>query len=139
MTQRGWPRPHAADPSVAIRCAAESGTATSRSCPRIGAAAPTRAGAHAPRHPRSADGHRARSRLTHVAGRAQVLVPGGSFRMGSVDFYPEERPVTKVTVDELWVDEHPVTNAEFRRFVKDTGHITIAERAPDLRDFPGAD
>lgn len=42
-------------------------------------------------------------------------------------------------VGELWVDEHPVTNAEFGRFVKDTGHITIAERAPDPRGFPGAD
>ncbi|HET6728447.1 MAG TPA: SUMF1/EgtB/PvdO family nonheme iron enzyme, partial [Jiangellaceae bacterium] len=31
------------------------------------------------------------------------------------------------------------TNAEFRRFVKDTGHVTVAERAPDPADFPGAD
>ncbi|WTB27357.1 formylglycine-generating enzyme family protein [Streptomyces virginiae] len=74
-----------------------------------------------------------------MTGRGQVLVPGGSFRMGSVDFYPEERPVKDVMVGELWVDEHPDTNAEFGRFVKDTGHITIAERAPDPRDFPGAD
>ncbi len=74
-----------------------------------------------------------------MAGRAQVLVPGGSFRMGSVDFYPEERPVRDVVVGEVWVDEHPVTNAEFRRFVKDTGHVTVAERPPDPRDFPDAD
>ena len=47
-----------------------------------------------------------------------VRVPGGRFRMGSNDFYPEERPVLEAEVGDLWVDEHPVTNAEFRRFVK---------------------
>ena len=40
--------------------------------------------------------------------------------MGSDDFYPEERPVHEVTVDGFWMDEHPVTVAEFRRFVKAT-------------------
>jgi formylglycine-generating enzyme required for sulfatase activity len=59
--------------------------------------------------------------------------------MGSSDFYPEERPVREVDVGEFWMDEHPVLNAEFRRFVKDSGHVTVAERAPDPADFPGAD
>ena len=30
-------------------------------------------------------------------------------RMGSADFYPEESPVRTVDVDDVWVDEHPVT------------------------------
>jgi len=68
-----------------------------------------------------------------------VHVPAGRFLMGSDKFYPEERPVRAVDVGELWADEHLVTNAEFRRFVKDTGHVTVAERAPDPTDFPGAD
>lgn len=59
--------------------------------------------------------------------------------MGSNAFYPEERPIVKVTVGDLWVDAHPVTNAAFRRFVADTGHVTIAEQAPDPADFPDAD
>jgi formylglycine-generating enzyme len=63
-------------------------------------------------------------------------IPGGSFRMGSEDFYPEERPVREVSVDGFWIDEHPVTVAEFRRFVKATGHVTLAERAPDPADYP---
>lgn len=59
--------------------------------------------------------------------------------MGSEDFYPEERPVHQVTVDGFWMDSHQVTVAEFRRFVKDTGHVTTAEIAPDPAQYPGAD
>jgi len=67
-----------------------------------------------------------------------VWVPDGQFLMGSNDFYPEERPVHPVTVDGFWMDEHPVTVAEFRRFVKSTGYVTVAERAPDPADYPDA-
>jgi formylglycine-generating enzyme required for sulfatase activity len=68
-----------------------------------------------------------------------VWVPGGDFLMGSEDFYPEERPVHRVKVDGFWMDSHPVTNAEFRRFVKATGHVTVAERPPDPAEYPDAD
>jgi formylglycine-generating enzyme len=66
-------------------------------------------------------------------------IPGGTFRMGSNDFYPEEAPVHDVSVDGFWMDEHQVTVAEFRRFVKATGHVTLAERPPDAADYPDAD
>jgi formylglycine-generating enzyme required for sulfatase activity len=66
-------------------------------------------------------------------------IPGGTFRMGSADFYPEERPVHTVTVDAFWMDEHQVTVAEFRRFVKATGYVTMAERPLDPADYPDAD
>ena len=36
-------------------------------------------------------------------------IPGGSFAMGSEDFYPEERPVREVAVDGFWIDVAPVT------------------------------
>jgi formylglycine-generating enzyme len=68
-----------------------------------------------------------------------VWVPEGEFLMGSSDFYPEERPVHRVRVDGFWMDEHPVTVAEFRRFVKATGHVTWAERPPDPEMYPDAD
>lgn len=71
--------------------------------------------------------------------RGMVRVPGSRFQMGSPDFYPEEQPVVEAEVGDLWVDEHPVTNAEFRRFVKDTGWVTVAETEPDPEDFPDAD
>ncbi|MCK9485479.1 MAG: formylglycine-generating enzyme family protein [Dehalococcoidia bacterium] len=67
-----------------------------------------------------------------------VRVAGGRFRMGSEDFYPEERPVRQESVCDFWIDEHPVTVAEFRRFVQDTGRVTLAERPPDPRLYPGA-
>jgi formylglycine-generating enzyme required for sulfatase activity len=51
-------------------------------------------------------------------------IPGGTFRMGSEHFYPEERPVRHVSVDGFWLDAHPVTAAEFRRFVRETGYVT---------------
>ena len=65
-------------------------------------------------------------------------IPGGTFRMGSHSFYPEERPVHEETVESFWIDVHPVTNDEFARFVDATGYVTIAERPLDPKDFPGA-
>jgi sulfatase modifying factor 1 len=66
-------------------------------------------------------------------------LPGGEFAMGSDAFYPEERPVRRVAVEGFWIDEHPVTVAEFRRFVKATGYVTVAERPLDPADYPDAD
>src|SRR4051794_41649022 len=68
-----------------------------------------------------------------------VFVSGGGFRMGSPDFYPEERPVRQVEVDGFWMDEHPVTVGAFRRFVKATGYVTRAEQPLDSADYPDAD
>jgi formylglycine-generating enzyme required for sulfatase activity len=68
-----------------------------------------------------------------------VRIPGGSFLMGSDDFYPEERPVHRATVDGFWMDSHPVTVAEFRSYVEATGYITVAERDPEAARYPGVD
>jgi formylglycine-generating enzyme len=65
-------------------------------------------------------------------------VEGGVFRMGSDQFYPEERPVHRVKVDGFFIDRHPVTNAEYARFVHETGYVTEAERSPDPSLYPGA-
>src|SRR4249920_1325316 len=67
-----------------------------------------------------------------------VWIPGGTFQMGSEDFYPEERPVHRVAVDGLWIDEKPVTAADFRRFVRETGYVTVAERPLDPEQYPDA-
>ena len=65
------------------------------------------------------------------------LVEGGTFTMGSESFYPEEAPLRRVKVDSFHIDETPVTNAQFAAFVAATGYVTIAEIAPDPKDYPG--
>jgi formylglycine-generating enzyme required for sulfatase activity len=67
-----------------------------------------------------------------------IRIPGGTFRMGSDNHYPEEAPVHRVTVDAFSIDRTPVTNAEFAAFVHATGHTTFAEIPPDPKDYPGA-
>jgi formylglycine-generating enzyme len=68
-----------------------------------------------------------------------VWIPGGAFLMGSNEFYPEEMPVHRARVGGFWMDQHPITVAEFRRFIRATGHITMAEMTPDPTDFPAAE
>ena len=67
-----------------------------------------------------------------------VWVPGGEFTMGSDDHYPEEAPAHGVRVDGFWVDRTTVTNDDFAAFVKATGHVTLAEQAPDPAAYPDA-
>jgi len=67
-----------------------------------------------------------------------VWIPGGTFLMGSDKHYPEEAPAHEVTVEGFWMDQHTVTNEEFRKFVEATKHVTSAERAPKAEDYPGA-
>jgi formylglycine-generating enzyme required for sulfatase activity len=67
-----------------------------------------------------------------------VWIPGGTFRMGSDKHYPEEAPVHRVTADGFWIDRTPVTNRQFKAFVRATGHVTFAEIPPDPKNYPGA-
>ena len=67
-----------------------------------------------------------------------IWIPGGAFRMGSDRHYVEEAPAHRVIVDGFWMDATPVTNRQFAAFVAATGHVTMAERKPDPKDYPGA-
>jgi formylglycine-generating enzyme len=67
-----------------------------------------------------------------------IWIPGGTFLMGSDVAYPEEAPAHPVTVGGFWIDKFQVTNKRFQRFVRETGHITVAERVPNADDYPGA-
>ncbi len=57
----------------------------------------------------------------------QWIAPG-RFAMGSEQFRPEEAPVRETFVDGFWIDAHDVTNAQFAKFVAETGYVTTAER-----------
>ena len=78
-----------------------------------------------------------------------VRIPGGEFSMGAFD--PDRhagagcgdptsdaQPVHRVYVDAFWMDSTEVTNDAFEAFVSATGYVSVAERTPTAREFPGA-
>ena len=58
-------------------------------------------------------------------------IPAGDFVMGSNDGDDDERPAHSVYLEEFWVGVQPVTNGEYGRFVRETGH-----RAPAIYELP---
>ncbi len=60
-----------------------------------------------------------------------VDLPAGEFIMGSPDGDDDERPVRRVRLEGYSLSAHPVTNAQYAEFVRNTGH-----HAPDVRDLP---
>ncbi len=71
------------------------------------------------------------------ATAGMVLVKGGRFEMGARPMQPEEGPPDVTTVGDFWIDRTEVTNADFARFVKATGYVTLAERPLDPKLYPG--
>ena len=68
--------------------------------------------------------------------KEMVQIPAGEYRVGSDSFYPEEAPVRSIHVGAFALDVAPVTNAEFARFVADTGYQTVSEKPPDPALYP---
>ncbi|MBB6083570.1 formylglycine-generating enzyme family protein [Castellaniella defragrans] len=60
-------------------------------------------------------------------------VPPGVFLMGSDSRLAQrnEKPAHPVRVKGFWMDLTHVTNDQFAEFVRQTGHVTTAERTPD--------
>lgn len=67
----------------------------------------------------------------HGAPPGMVYVPGARTHIGAEDGPPAERPVFVTEVRAFYLDIHPVTVAEFRRFVHATKYVSDAERAGD--------
>ena len=67
-----------------------------------------------------------------------VWLPGGTFRMGSDDHYPEEAPAHAVSVGGFWIDRHPVTNLHSRASSRPPGTSPRPSASPPAADYPGA-
>ena len=65
-----------------------------------------------------------------------VVIPSGVFILGSDSFCPEESPVRSVQIKSFRIDACPVTNADFARFVSQTGYVTVSEKPPDPVLYP---
>jgi formylglycine-generating enzyme required for sulfatase activity len=57
-------------------------------------------------------------------GMMMVYVPGGEFQMGSMDGGSDEQPVHTVMLDDFWIDQTEVTNAQFAAFLNEQGNQT---------------
>jgi sulfatase modifying factor 1 len=81
-----------------------------------------------------------------AAPEGMTWIPGGEFSMGAIVngrgngemAMPsnDAQPIHRVRVDGFWMDKTVVTNEQFAKFVKATGYVTIAERAPKKEEFP---
>ena len=71
-----------------------------------------------------------RSQHDHPAPE-MATIPAGPFMMGSDDGDEDERPAHIVNLDEFQIGVQPVTNAEYARFVRESGH-----RAPSVHELP---
>ncbi len=74
---------------------------------------------------------RTANRVCPADGMVQVLIPAGVFAMGVAshpDARPTDQPQHLVQLDAYWIDQTPVTNAMFARFVQATSYQTEAEK-----------
>ena len=68
-----------------------------------------------------------------VSKEGMVFIPGGNFDMGgdNEEARSDEFPKHQVTVSSFWMDIAEVTNAQFKKFIDETGYTTTAERKID--------
>lgn len=67
-----------------------------------------------------------------------VKIPGGTFSMGCTGCdMPDALPVHEVQLDAFFITETPITNKDFKAFVRATSYVTTAEKPLDPTEFPG--
>lgn len=73
------------------------------------------------------------------APEGMTWIPGGEFVQGAVPqdkmAMMHEKPAHKVALNGFFMDVHEVTNAQFARFIEETGYITVAEREIDWEEM----
>ena len=72
-----------------------------------------------------------------VSYDGMVQIPAGEFLMGASDDEgrQDEYPQHKVKLNGFWMDATEVTNAQFEKFVNETGYVTTAEIKPDWEEI----
>lgn len=74
--------------------------------------------------------------MTGKDNKKMVLIPAGEYVMGCDTGYPEESPPHKVKVASFYMDETPVTNAEYRIFCDATNRgYPVSPNWPDMPDY----
>ena len=69
-------------------------------------------------------------------GKRMCLIPAGKYLMGSECGYSEESPVHEVAVEGFYMDETPVTNAEFKAYCDAVGReYPVSPRWEDMPDY----
>jgi len=68
-------------------------------------------------------------------GIVMVYIPAGEFTMGSNEGLANEKPVHKVYLDDFWLGKFPVTVGQFKKFIKETGYKTDAEKGQGSWQF----
>jgi formylglycine-generating enzyme required for sulfatase activity len=63
-----------------------------------------------------------------VRDNRMILISGGTFRTGSDRHYPKEAAAHRVTIGTFSMDRAPVTNRQFREFVRAIGHKVAVGR-----------
>ena len=76
--------------------------------------------------------------MTRVAADL-ARIPAGEFLLGASDAEADERPIHRVFVSEFFIGRFPVTNGEYARFVRATGHRPPAVRALPMIAGAGQD
>ncbi len=67
--------------------------------------------------------------MTTKSGIEMVLIPAGTFAMGSDKGTPDEAPVHKVSVGSFWMDRYEVVQEEFRKYQRsDPSHFKGARQ-----------
>ncbi len=73
--------------------------------------------------------------LTAPTDTTMALVPAGEFMMGTAQddrASDDEHPLRLVYLGSFWIDRHEVTNRQYERFVRETGHRAPANANPSV-------
>jgi len=73
------------------------------------------------------------------SGIEMIVIPGGSFEMGSKGTAPDEMPVHKVSISPFWMDHYEVVQEEFRKYqLPDPSHFKGAKQPLDQINWTDA-